>query len=90
MFKFPLVTPIFLDFNNLNHARFFFQRVGPEAEVNYFPRYIHNNLVTLLQYFSVSIIIKINNIGFESICRKRSFARSHKCLHALTRKQGKR
>ena len=23
MFKFPLVTPIFLDFNNLNHARFF-------------------------------------------------------------------
>jgi len=24
MFKFPLVTPIFLDFNNLNHARFFF------------------------------------------------------------------
>ena len=33
MFKFPLVTPIFLDFNNLNHARFFFQHVGPEAEV---------------------------------------------------------
>jgi len=33
MFKFPLVTPIFLDVNNLNHARFFSQHVGPEAEV---------------------------------------------------------